>query len=223
MESRYDRNIGAFEPEEMERIRRKNVCIAGCGGLGGYVLEELLRAGVGSITAVDGDRFEESNLNRQLLCTMENIGCGKAEEARLRGRKVNPDVAVRPVWEYLTRNNAAEILQGADAAVDALDSPESRLILAEACESLKIPLIHGAIGTWYAQAAVILPGSGLMQRLYVPEDRAAGSSTLSFVPALCASVQAAETLKILAGRESVLAGKVLLMDLKRQEYELLPL
>ena len=49
MESRYDRNIGAFEPEEMERIRRKNVCIAGCGGLGGYVLEELLRAGVGSI------------------------------------------------------------------------------------------------------------------------------------------------------------------------------
>ena len=67
MENRYKRNIGALTIEEHEKLKQFKVCVVGCGGLGGYIIEMLGRIGVGNITAIDGDVFDESNLNRQIL------------------------------------------------------------------------------------------------------------------------------------------------------------
>jgi molybdopterin/thiamine biosynthesis adenylyltransferase len=94
--SRYERNFPAVSLEEQEMLGKKRVLVAGCGGLGGYVLEYLGRIGVGHLTAVDDDVFTDSNLNRQLLSTEETLGRPKPVCARERMAVVNPNVRVTP-------------------------------------------------------------------------------------------------------------------------------
>ena len=94
---RHSRNIPALSVEDMEKLSRSTVLVVGCGGLGGNIIEHLARAGVGSIIAVDGDVFEESNLNRQILSTAENIGTSKALAAAGRVHAIDPAVSIRPV------------------------------------------------------------------------------------------------------------------------------
>ena len=84
MDLRYSRNIPAISPEEQAALKDKKVLVLGCGGLGGYIIENLLRMGVGAITAVDGDSFDESNLNRQLLAAEKTLGINKAIAAAQR-------------------------------------------------------------------------------------------------------------------------------------------
>ena len=97
MEPRYERNIPAVSPEEQETLSGKRVLVAGCGGLGGYIIEYLVRMGVGELTVADGDVFEPSNLNRQLLSGSDTLGRGKAAAAAARARNVNPSVKVTAV------------------------------------------------------------------------------------------------------------------------------
>ncbi len=80
--ARYDRNIKTLSLEENEKLKDFKVCVIGCGGLGGYIIEMLGRIGVGYITAVDGDNFSESNLNRQIISSDLNLGKNKAIEAK---------------------------------------------------------------------------------------------------------------------------------------------
>ena len=223
MQERYTRNLGPLTEEECLLLQTRKVFLAGCGGLGGYLLEHLLRAGVGTVTVCDGDAFAPSNLNRQLLADMTNLGHSKAEAARERAIRVNPEVTVNVVPCFLTADNAAGLLAGHDLALDALDSPAARRILAQACRQAGMPLVHGAIRGWYAQAAVILPESGLMEQLY-PADTPAhmDQGSLSPTAGLCAAIQAAEAVKVLCGRPSPLAGRLLWMDLLEQEYQIVP-
>ena len=224
MQERYIRNLGPLTQEECLRLRESRVFLAGCGGLGGYLLEHLLRAGVGTITVCDGDTFAPSNLNRQFLADAASLGQSKAEAARARAALVNPEVTVEAFPYFLTADNAPELLAGHNLALDALDSPAARRILAGACRQANIPLVHGAIRGWYAQAAVILPESGLMEQLYPADTPAhADQGSLSPTAGLCAAVQAAEAIKLLCGRSSPLAGRLLWMDLLEQEYQVLPL
>ena len=92
MEERYIRNLGALTEKECTLLHTKTVFVAGCGGLGGYLIEMLLRLGVGTIRAADGDTFEASNMNRQLLSSPSSLGQPKAEAAAARAALVNPDV-----------------------------------------------------------------------------------------------------------------------------------
>ena len=194
--------------------------LAGCGGLGGYLLEHLLRAGVGAITVCDGDTIVPSNLNRQLLADMESLGRSKTEAACARAALVNPEAAVEARPVFLTADNALGLIAGHDLALDALDSPAARRILASACRQAGIPLVHGAIRGWYAQAAVILPDSGMMEQLYPADAPAApDQGSLSPTVGLCAAIQAGEAVKLLCGRPSPLAGRLLWVDLVEQEYQ----
>ena len=220
MQERYIRNLGPLTEEECLLLRQRRVFLAGCGGLGGYLLEHLLRAGVGAITVCDGDTIVPSNLNRQLLADMESLGRSKTEAACARAALVNPEAAVEARPVFLTADNALGLIAGHDLALDALDSPAARRILASACRQAGIPLVHGAIRGWYAQAAVILPDSGMMEQLY-PADAPAAPDQGSFSPTvgLCAAIQAGEAVKLLCGRPSPLAGRLLWVDLVEQEYQ----
>ena len=222
MEARYIRNIPALTEREMTLLRSKRVLIVGCGGLGGHLIEQLARIGIGSIRAVDGDVFEESNLNRQLLSEMPLLGVSKAEAAADKVRRVNPQVICEPVTEFLSVENAADLLAGCDAVLDGLDNIQSRKILACACEKAGIPYIYGAISGWVAQAAVSLPGDHLMDILYPEETVLTDKSVLSFTPALCASMQVSLCVKLLTGRP-VETGTVYHFDLLNQEFETIPL
>lgn len=218
MDERYIRNLGALTEKECARLRTKTVFVAGCGGLGGYLIEMLLRLGVGTIRAADGDTFEASNLNRQLLSSPSALGQPKAAAAAARAALVNPDVRFVPIPEFVTEENASELIRGCDAVLDALDNIGARRILARACAKESIPLIHGAICGWSAQAAVVMPGDDLIDRIY-PEGARLGSKTsLSFTPPFCAAMQVALCTRLLAGRP-VEAGRLTMADLLDMEME----
>ena len=215
---RYSRNIPALSEAECAALWGKSVAVIGCGGLGGYLIEFLARIGIGSIRCVDGDVFDETNLNRQILSTTALLGKSKAEAASARVRAINPDVQVAAYPVFLDSTNARELIAGCDAVLDALDNIPARRILAQACDAENIPYIYGAISGWVAQAAVCMPGEDLIQKLY-PEDAVIkDKSVLSFTPALCASMQAALCVKLLAGRKFQ-TGVLHYADLLYEEYE----
>ena len=198
----------------MNGLNEKCVCVVGCGGLGGYVAEYLIRLGVGHIIAVDGDRFSESNLNRQILCTLDNIGEYKAEALKKRAECVNKDVSITVVNEFLTSENAENIIKSADVIIDALDSMEARRVLLQACKKSGKTMIHGAIGTSGMQVAVIPPDKDFprMEAQTVHAD-----AVLSYVPAICAGYEVSECRKLLSGEKPTLYGKMLCIDLDENE------
>ena len=222
MDPRYVRNVPALTEEECRQLSAKRVLVVGCGGLGGYTVDMLARLGVGSIRMVDGDVFEPSNLNRQLLSEVPLLGRKKAQVAAERVARVNPDVAVEAIETFLTEENAADLIRDCDIAVGALDNIPSRRILSAACEKAGIPYVYGAIQGWIAQAAVSMPGDGLIQKLFPEEVEIRDKSVLSFTPALCASIQASLCVKLLTGRP-VETGCVYYFDLQNQEFETIPM
>lgn len=223
MEERYIRNIPAVSAEEQAALAGKRVLVAGCGGLGGYLIEYLARMGLKYLTAVDGDVFEPSNLNRQLLSTQALLGTSKAHAAQARVQAVNPEVTVRAVEAFLDGENADELVRGMDLVLDALDNVPARLILEDACARGGVPMVHGAIQGWSAQVAVVPPGSGFLHRLYPQAAGPEEKTSLPFTPAFCAAVQAAEAVKLLCARAPALEGKLLLADLRRMDWDIIPL
>ena len=202
MDIRFSRNIPALSESECEALRSKIICVVGCGGLGGHIIELLTRIGVGTFRVIDGDVFDLSNLNRQLLCKADMIGNSKAAAAKDRILSINPEANVEAFCEYLTGENAFSLVSGCDAVFDALDSAASRKVLEAACEEAGIPYIYGAISGWVAQAALSLPGDRITQKLYPTDDEPRGKSVLSFTPALCASLQVSLGVKHLVGRDT---------------------
>ena len=222
MDPRYARNIPALTEEECRLLRTKRILVVGCGGLGGYITDMLARIGVGSLRLVDGDVFDVTNLNRQLLCETTLLGSKKAAAAAARVHRVNPDVSAEAVDVFLTEGNAAELIRDCDIAIDALDNVSARRILAAACEEAGIPYIYGAIQGWISQAAISMPGDGLIRKLFPEEIRIRDRSVLSFTPALCASMQTSLCVKLLIGRP-VETGTLYYFDLLNQEYETIPM
>lgn len=221
---RYARNLGPITREEQTLLASRRVCIVGCGGLGGFLAEYMARLGTGYLTVVDGDCFDRTNLNRQLLSSEENLGQPKASEAKKRLARINPHTQVRAVDKFLTGENAADLLAGHDLVLDALDSIPHRLILQRTCADLKIPLVHGAVEGWFGQVTTVLPGDDTLSRLYPShQSDAVSPGTLVFAPALVAALQASEALKLLLGKEPSLRGKVLFADLLSGHFDCFPL
>ena len=221
MDGRYVRNLPALTEEECLLLRKKRVLVVGCGGLGGHILDQLARIGIGSLRVVDGDVFEETNLNRQLLSSVPLLGVCKAKAAAEHVTRVNPEITVEAVEAFLTEENAAELVEGCDMVLDALDNIPSRKILASACENAGIPYVYGAIQGWVAQAALSMPGDQLMEVLYPEEIEISDKSVLSFTPALCASLQTSLGVKFLVGKP-VDTGTVYYFDLLNLELETIP-
>ena len=222
MEPRYERNLPALTEEACQILRKKRVLVVGCGGLGGHLIDMLARIGIGAMRVVDGDVFEPSNLNRQLLSEVPLLGISKARAAADRVARVNPDVALEAVEVFLTADNAGSLISGCDVVLDGLDNLESRRILAKECERAGIPYIYGAVNGWVAQAAISMPGDHLVEKLYPEGSVLKNKSVLSFTPALCASMQVSLCVKLLTGRQ-VETGKLYYFDLMNQEYETIPI
>lgn len=224
--NRYSRNMNMLSKEENENLKNFRVCVVGCGGLGGYIIEMLGRLGIGHITAIDGDVFDESNLNRQLLATCENLGKSKALEAKERMNSVNPDVKVHTVTERVTEENVVSIFEGHDVIVDAVDNIKTRFLIKDAASKLNKPMVHGAIAGWYGQVSSIFPGEATLEKIY-PKNSTHGIEkelgNPSFTPAVVASIEVSEVLKILIGRGEPLRNKVLRIDLYEQLYMVLDL
>lgn len=170
LKPRYKRNIPDLTEAECILLRSKRILVVGCGGLGGHIIDLLSRIGVGSLRVVDGDVFEATNLNRQLLSQISLLGAGKAKAAADHVRRVNPEVTVVAAEVFMTADNVRSLMAGCDIVMDALDNIPARRILAEACQETGIPYVYGAIQCWIAQAGISLPGDRLIEKLF-PEDR----------------------------------------------------
>lgn len=219
--TRYQRNRQAISVTDQLTMFRSSVAVIGCGGLGGYVVEELARLGVGRIVVIDPDVFEEHNLNRQLFSTPSNLGKAKVEAAAARVSEINPAVTLVPIQEAFSPANGEGLLKGCQIVVDALDSIQVRLELAEICSTMNIPLVHGAIAGWFGHVTTQFPGDTTLQTIYRSWKGGKGvEQTLgnpSFTPAVVASLEVAEVCKLLLGHGVPLRGRQLIIDLLSME------
>ena len=214
---RYDRNFKSLSESDQQALGSARVCVVGAGGLGGAAVEMLARTGVGFLRVIDGDVFEESNLNRQLLADEDSLGQPKAHVAAQRVAKVNSLVRVEPHVVMLDEANAIELLEGMDCVVDCLDNLESRLWMAHACLLLGTPLVYGAIGGWFGQVCTVFPGDASFATIYGAIEDAGEGVQKELGNLVCtawgtASFQVAETLKVLLGKPDTLRNHLLMID-----------
>ncbi len=223
----YIRNQKSLSSRDQVRLLQTHVAIIGLGGLGGTVTEILARIGVGTLTLVDGDLFEDSNLNRQILSSVDNLGRPKADVAAERVLSINPAVETCAVRQFLSDGNAQTILAGAHIAVDCLDSISSRFILEQACRIRKIPMVSAAIGGTSGQATVVYPEDQGLSRIYgdpgtaLPKGVEMVLGTLPFAAISMAAVECAEVVTIALGRPAPLRNRLFITDLTDHTAELI--
>jgi molybdopterin/thiamine biosynthesis adenylyltransferase len=226
---RYCRNQKSLSNGDQLRLLRSHVAIIGLGGLGGTVTEILARIGVGRLTLVDGDCFDESNLNRQLLSSPANIGKSKAETAKLRVQEINPAIEVHSVPEFFTAENSKTILHEVQLAIDCLDTITDRFILEERCGKASIPLVSAAIGGSSGQATVIFPGDPGLKNIYGPPEKAPKKGveksvgTLAFGAVYMAAVECAAATAILLGNPPEIRNRLFMAEISSHTTELFSL
>jgi molybdopterin-synthase adenylyltransferase len=222
---RYERNIGTIGIEGQIKLLRSCIGVCGLGGLGGFASESLARFGVGRLILVDGDAFEENNLNRQCLCSESDLGRNKTEVAVERVSAVNGSTLLTSITRFVGLEDIPQVFYGADLVIDALDTVTSRLALEEGCAQLGIPLVHGAIAGDAGQVMTVFPGDPGLKALYGGGDER-GVETMTgnppTTPALIASLQVQEAIKAICGGE-LLRNGFLLIDTSTNLYQFIPL
>jgi len=224
--SRYVRNMGTIGLDGQIILLSSSVVVVGCGGLGGLVADLLARAGVGRLVLVDGDVFDETNLNRQILASEENLGLSKSKVAARRVSEVNGAVRAEGRQCVFDEFTAEGILEGCDLAVDCLDNLHTRRVLFSECRTRGIPVVSGAIGGFWGQVGVAMPDErNLSEFLSGETDRGLETETgnPAFTPAVVAALECAQAVKLLTGKGRLLNDRLLWMDLSEDEFSLLPL
>lgn len=223
---RYLRNRDVISTEEQLTLATSQVAVIGAGGLGGSVILLLARMGVGRIVVADPDVFEETNLNRQALCTTKNLGNLKAREAISAVAAVNPGVHVIHHETKLSSSNAEKMLAGSDVVVDALDNVPDRLLLQEAAKNMGIPLVHGALAGFEGWVMTILPGDSGLKNIYGTQEKSINNAESpqallgvpGVTPSLIAAMQVMEVIKILLKRGNIIRNRLLHIDLERGSF-----
>lgn len=219
---RYQRNAQCLSLSDQATLARSHVVLAGCGGLGGHVLESLVRSGVGRITACDPDIFEPSNANRQPLASTRTMGRSKAQAAQARAGEINPLVEVRAVPEAVKPDQ----LLGAQIVADCLGGTLHRRDLQTMATQAGIPMVSAAVSGWNILVSSTWPGEpGLGE--FMNSGAGPSAELLQGNPcptvALAASLQATEVIHILLGIPSVLRGNLLMADLTEMRFSMVSL
>jgi molybdopterin/thiamine biosynthesis adenylyltransferase len=168
----YMRNIALSEVGEagQEKLLNSSVLVVGNGGLGSPALLYLAAIGIGHIGLCDHDDISYSNLNRQVLYTIADVGQAKSKVAAQRLKAINPDLRIDLYEEFLRQDNALDICRGYDIVVDCLDNFAARFILNDACLELGIPFVHAGVYKYYGQTITIVPGKGPCLRCIFAEE-----------------------------------------------------
>lgn len=221
---RYERNYKTISTSDQQKLATTTIAVVGCGGLGGTMAEEFARLGVGKLILVDGDKFEESNLNRQLFSTENNIGTKKVEAAKKRLQAVNSEVKLVLVDDWFNEDNAKNIFKNADLVCDALDSIQRRIELEASCHKLNLPLVYAGVAGWFGILGVSLPGDFSVLKVFKDgkeNDRGVEKTwgNPAFTPWVVSSLAVSEAVKIAVGREPALRFSWLQADLLYMEFE----
>lgn len=223
---RYDRQIRlkGFGIEGQRRLKNSRVAVVGLGGLGCSISIYLTVAGVGYVRLLDQGKVELTDLNRQILYEEGDIGRNKAEVATEKLKRLNPHVEVEGITIKVDEENVVDLIEGVDVVVDGLDNWNTRLLLNEACVKLNIPYIHGGVWGMYGQVMTILPGEGPCLKCFLKEIPIEEEiiPVVGPIPAIIASIEVLETLKLLLNIGKPLVGRILLFDGLSMRFEELP-
>lgn len=206
-----------------ERLRRAHLLIVGCGALGSMAAELLARAGVGTLSIIDRDVVEVTNLQRQVLFDQQDAheGLPKAVAARKRLAAINSEVNVHAIVDDLVAANAEQHMSDVDFILDGLDNYETRYLLNDLAVKHQKPLIHGGAVGMTGSVLTIIPGTTPCLRCVFPEIPAAGTmptcdtaGVLGPLVTIIASHQSAEAIKLITGNEAALDRAMLSIDLQ---------
>lgn len=216
------------------RLRAARVAVVGVGGLGSPVILALAAAGIGELVVIDDDVVEHSNLQRQVVHGVDDVGAPKVDSAVRAAAALSPETVVHPHRVRLDAASAVDLLRGADVVIDGSDSFATRRAVADACEALGVPLVWGTIQGFDAQVTVFwsAPPAGSpalrLRDLYPPETTGEPPSCaqVGVLGALClqvGGVMAVEAIKLITGLGESLLGRVLLIDSLRARQREVPL
>ena len=213
------------------KLLQSHITIIGAGGIGSPAIQYLAAAGVGKLTVIDDDKVALSNLQRQVLFKEADIGRPKAQAAQEAVAHLTPDVAIIPVIQRLTAQNADSLLIGADAILDGCDNFETRLAVSDAATRLKIPLISAAVGQFEGQLAVYRgwEADKPCYRCLVGNDpdrahaSCADQGVIGALTGILGSLAALEAIRALAPFGEDSAGKLLIADLMSLRFRTLTL
>lgn len=222
---RYSRHLRLPQVglDGQRRLEAAHVAIVGAGGLGSPIAYYLGAAGIGTLTIVDDDVVDRSNLQRQILHTEQSIGSPKVESALHAVNALNPRVQVRAFAERMSAENVERLIADADVVVDGADNFTARYLLNDACVKLAKPLVYGAVHRFEGQASVFdagrRRGDAPCYRCLFPEapppeaaPNCAEAGVLGVLPGVIGLVQATEAIKLLLGIGEPLAGRLLHFD-----------
>jgi len=218
---RYSRQIRLVEigEEGQKKIKGTSVLVVGAGALGCSVLQYLTAAGVGTLGIVDNDWVDETNLNRQVLYSLKDIGKPKPLAAKEKLKLINPEVTFKVHFIRLDKEFALKVISQYDIVVDCTDNFTSRYLINDACVILNKPLVYGAIHKFSGQVMVLNYKGGPTLRCLYPEPPhplevpiCEEFGVIGSVPGMIGSMQATEVLKIIIGLDGVLSGKIFVID-----------
>lgn len=212
--NQFVNNLGIIDDKEFNKIQSSHVLIVGLGGIGGNFVNNIVRLGIKNITLIDFDKFEISNLNRQLFSNYENIAKYKVNVVRDELLKINPNCNINLLIDKI-ENVDAEHFKKIDYIVDAVDTPKTKIYISELSNQLNIPLLHGACAGWYGQIGWILPGCNLIAETYKSRISGLEDELLnpSFTPSAIASMMTSEFVKFIIGSNETVINELLLIDL----------
>jgi len=213
LDNRFEKNTGIMTIAEMEKIAQTRVLLVGLGGLGGFVASSLARLGVRSLVLVDYDRFSSSNLNRQLYSSVDTLGKSKVDVLVGELKKINPDIEITAFLDSVY-NLDASVYEKVGLIIDAVDEIKTKLFLENVSEKHHKPLLHGAVGGWYGQVGISLPGSLLLHDFYgsFSEGLEKTMGAPTFIPPIIANLMIAELIKYVNHRPGTLTNKIMMVD-----------
>jgi adenylyltransferase/sulfurtransferase len=209
------------------RLLDSHVTLCGCGALGTVLANALVRAGVGHLRLIDRDFIETHNLQRQVLFDEHDVaeGLPKAEAAARKLAAINSSVHVEPVVTDIDHTNIIELVQDADVILDGTDNFEIRYLINDAAVKLNKPWVYGGCIGSHGQTMTILPGQTPCLRCVfeaAPNPGEAGTcetaGVLSPIVNIVASFQAAEAIKILAGKRDTINRELIYIDVWENMY-----
>jgi adenylyltransferase/sulfurtransferase len=221
--NRYDRQILISELglEGQRKLKASKIVVAGVGGLGCTASLYLAAAGVGKIILVDKGKFKSSDLNRQILCWEGNLGQFKSQVAKAKLEASNSDIEVEASVAEITSNSVARIIDDANVVVDGLDNWKTRFIINKHCVTQGIPFVHAGVYALHGQMTTILSGKGPCLRCIFPRtpSEVKRVPVLGATPALLATLQVMEAIKLIAGIGEPLVGRLLFISGKEMTFE----
>jgi len=225
--NRYQRHLLVSEVGEEGQLKLldSRVLLLGAGGLGSPAALYLAAAGVGTIGIIDMDVVDASNLQRQILHSMDRVGERKVDSAKKTLTALNPDVDVVTYDVRLGADNILDIIDGYDLIVDGTDNFPTRYLVNDASLLKRIPVVHGSIFRFEGQATVFDPYNGPCYRCMIPEPppaelapSCAEAGVLGVLPGIIGSIQAVEAIKMLLGIGEPLVGRLLAYDALEESF-----